>query len=117
MFLFHIFRSLISGVIAKRYITLHPYTTAIEIKLGIRFGRRRRNLEMPDAQPVRSEKLWYTVKDLAAEWGLSEGCIRDHATRKRPRIKGRKFGKFIKFHKNDIQTFLDEIATVKDHAA
>ncbi|MGI9073344.1 MAG: hypothetical protein ACR2JB_19010 [Bryobacteraceae bacterium] len=48
---------------------------------------------MPENEP-RNEKLWYTVKDLAEEWGISEGWIRDHATRKQPRIKGRKFGKF-----------------------
>jgi hypothetical protein len=66
---------------------------------------------------ANGEKLWFTVKDLSAEWGISEGWIRDHATRKQPRIKGRKFGKFIKFHRDDIKTFLDQIATVKDHAA
>ena len=59
------------------------------------------------------EKLWFSVKDLADEWGISEGWIRDHAIRKQPRIKGRKFGKFIKFHRDDIKTFLDEIATVE----
>jgi Helix-turn-helix domain len=68
-------------------------------------------------QIATGEKVWYTVKDLSTEWGISEGWIRDHATRKQPRIKGRKFGKFIKFHKTDIETFLNKIATVKDHDA
>jgi hypothetical protein len=64
-----------------------------------------------------AEKVWYTVKELSAEWGISESWIRDHAVRKQPRINGHKFGKFIKFHRNEIKTFLDEIATRKNHAA
>jgi hypothetical protein len=64
-----------------------------------------------------TEKLWYTVKELSQEWGISEGWIRDHARHKEPRIQGRKFGKFIKFHRKDIQAFLDRISTTKDHAA
>lgn len=65
-----------------------------------------------------SPKVWYTVKELAQEWGLSENWLREHSTGgKRPRINGRKFGKFIRFHRDDIQTFLAEIATQKDHAA
>jgi hypothetical protein len=67
--------------------------------------------------PVSSEpeKVWYSVKELSREWGISEGWIRDHAKHKEPRIQGRKFGKFIKFHRDDIDEFLQRIATFRDH--
>ena len=75
-------------------------------------------MKMTEVTTINEEpKVWYTVKELAAEWGISEGWVRDHATRKQPRIRDRKFGKFIKFHRDDIRTFLDQIATDRNHAA
>lgn len=66
---------------------------------------------------VQPEKVWYTVKELAAEWGMKESWIRDHVTRKKPRIKARKFGRLTRFHRDDIETFLKQIETIKEYAA
>ena len=56
------------------------------------------------------EKIWWSVPELAAEWDVEEGWIRDHATRKQPRIRAHKFGKFLRFHRDDIREFLRRIA-------
>lgn len=64
-----------------------------------------------------NKKIWYSTRELAQEWGISEGWIRDHATRKQPRINGKKFGKSLRFHVDDIKTFLDQIDTSRNNAA
>ena len=63
------------------------------------------------AQPV---KVWYTVEELAERWGMKPGWVRDHATRKSPRIKVRKFGRFLRFHYGDVVHFEEQI--IQDHA-
>jgi hypothetical protein len=58
---------------------------------------------------MNDDKEWYTVKELAATWGLKPSWIRDHSTRKQPRLPARKFGKFLLFHRDDLQKFIDEM--------
>jgi hypothetical protein len=62
------------------------------------------------------EKVWFTIQDLAKEWGpISEGWIRDHASgRKQPAIRAHKFGKRLMVHRDDKQAFLQKIATLRD---
>jgi excisionase family DNA binding protein len=44
-----------------------------------------------------------------AEWlGVSAGWVRDHATRKDPRIRAIKIGKLLRFRPKDVEDFLRE---------
>jgi protein involved in temperature-dependent protein secretion len=44
-----------------------------------------------------------------AKWlGVSAGWVRDHATRKDPRIKTIKIGKLLRFRPKDVEDFLRE---------
>ena len=57
--------------------------------------------------------------DVANWLGVSAGWVRDHATRKYPRIKGIKVGKLLRFRREDIEDFLSnsiEDLAQKDHA-
>jgi excisionase family DNA binding protein len=42
-----------------------------------------------------------------AKWlGVSSGWVRDHATRKNPRIKSVKVGKLLRFRPEDVEHFI-----------
>lgn len=42
-----------------------------------------------------------------AKWlGVSSGWVRDHATRKEPRLKAVKVGKLLRFRPEDVEEFL-----------
>ena len=44
-----------------------------------------------------------------AKWlGVSAGWVRDHATRKDPRIRAIKIGKLLRFRPKDVEDFLRE---------
>lgn len=60
-------------------------------------------------ETVKPVKVWYTVEELAERWGMKPGWVRDHATRKSPRIKVRKFGRFLRFHYSDVVNFEEQI--------
>lgn len=51
------------------------------------------------------DKTWYSVDELAERWGMKSSWVRDHATRKAPRIRSRKFGRFLRFHSSDVAEF------------
>jgi hypothetical protein len=44
--------------------------------------------------------------DVAKWLGISSGWVRDHATRKEPRLKSVKVGKLLRFRPEDIEDFL-----------
>lgn len=44
--------------------------------------------------------------DVAKWLGVSSGWVRDHATRKEPRLKSVKVGKLLRFRPEDVEDFL-----------
>jgi excisionase family DNA binding protein len=60
----------------------------------------------------QQEKVWYTPAELAALIGLKASWVRDHITRKQPRIRAHKFGRLHRIHIDDVREFLDQVATI-----
>jgi predicted DNA-binding transcriptional regulator AlpA len=52
------------------------------------------------------------VKDVAEIRDVSEGWVRDHATRKRPRLPVVKVGKYLRFRKTDIERWIQEMTVI-----
>jgi excisionase family DNA binding protein len=46
--------------------------------------------------------------DVAKWLGVSSGWVRDHATRKSPRIRAVKVGKLLRFRPEDVEAFIQE---------
>lgn len=59
-----------------------------------------------------TERL-YTAQEVADRLGVSERWVRDHATRRNPRIAAVKLGPLLRFRWPDIQTFVSEMTTQK----
>lgn len=50
----------------------------------------------------------YSAPEIAEKLGVSERWVRDHATRRNPRIPAIKLGPLIRFRWQDVQSFLAE---------
>jgi hypothetical protein len=61
------------------------------------------------AEKPRNQRL-LGPSDVADWLGVSAGWVRDHATRKDPRIRAIKVGKLLRFRSEDIEDFLRESA-------
>ena len=59
------------------------------------------------AQPVFSEQHLLTAQDVAERLGVSERWVRDHATRRHPRIPVVKLGPLLRFRREDIEHFFN----------
>ena len=51
------------------------------------------------------------ARQVAAKLGVSERWVRDHTTRRSPRIRGLKMGSLMRYRLADVETFLAELDT------
>jgi excisionase family DNA binding protein len=65
-----------------------------------------RSIHNSQTQPLFSEQSLLTAQAVAERLGVSERWVRDHATRRHPRIPVVKLGPLLRFRKEDIENFL-----------
>jgi predicted DNA-binding transcriptional regulator AlpA len=51
------------------------------------------------------------VRQVAQALGVSQAWVRDHATRKQPRLPVLRLGKLLRFRSEDIETFVTTCQT------
>jgi excisionase family DNA binding protein len=62
-------------------------------------------------RPRRDEFVPLMDPNEVAKWlGVSSGWVRDHATRKTPRLPAIKIGKLLRFQAEDIREFIEFIS-------
>jgi excisionase family DNA binding protein len=61
---------------------------------------------MSDAEPFTLQERLYTPQEVAERLGVSERWVRDHATRRSPRIRVVKLGPLLRFREADIAAFV-----------
>jgi predicted DNA-binding transcriptional regulator AlpA len=61
--------------------------------------------------PNRDDRL-LDARQVAAKLGVSERFIRDHTTRRSPRIPGVKLGKLLRYRAVDVEIFMAELSTL-----
>ena len=69
--------------------------------------------EEPAATPIDIGERLLTAREVAARLGVSERWLRDHATRRYPRIPAIKLGPLVRFRWGDVQAFVAEMETTK----
>jgi excisionase family DNA binding protein len=64
------------------------------------------SLHHPESQSPFSGQRLLTAQDVAERLGVSERWVRDHATRRSPRIPVVRLGPLLRFRAEDIEDFL-----------
>ena len=55
----------------------------------------------------------FTAQEVAERLGVSERWVRDHATRRKPRLRAIKLGPLLRFRWSDVQASVAQQATEK----
>lgn len=63
------------------------------------------------ATEEREDDRLLDARQVAAKLGVSERFIRDHTTRRSPRIPGVKLGKLLRYRAADVAIFMTELNT------
>jgi excisionase family DNA binding protein len=53
------------------------------------------------------------AREVAARLGVSERWVRDHTTRRSPRIRGVKLGTLMRYRSTDVEEFMERMTTSK----
>lgn len=53
------------------------------------------------------------AREVAARLGVSERWVRDHTTRRSPRIRAVKLGTLIRYRRADLEIFMESLATLR----
>lgn len=64
-----------------------------------------------DTEPFTLQERLYTPEEVAERLGVSERWVRDHATRRNPRIRAVKLGHLLRFREADIAAFITQQMT------
>jgi excisionase family DNA binding protein len=62
------------------------------------------------ALPPAPERL-LNAREVAAHLGVSERWVRDHTTRRSPRIRAVKLGSLIRYRRADVEAFMESLDT------
>lgn len=63
-----------------------------------------------DAALTNHERL-LTAREVAARLGVSERWVRDHTTRRSPKIRAIKLGTLIRYNRIDVENFVQNLST------
>ena len=64
------------------------------------------------SQPNQDHECLLNARQVADKLGVSERFIRDHTTRRSPRIPAVKLGKLIRYRRADVDNFMAELGTL-----
>jgi excisionase family DNA binding protein len=59
--------------------------------------------------PVQERLL--NAREVAARLGVSERWVRDHTTRRSPKIRGVKLGTLMRYRNADVEDFMEKLTT------
>jgi len=62
-------------------------------------------------QSLSTGERLLNAREVAAKLGVSERFVRDHTTRRLPRIAGVRLGKLIRYRSCDVDLFMAELRT------
>jgi excisionase family DNA binding protein len=65
------------------------------------------------APPIDLNGRLLTAQEVAERLGVSERFVRDHATRRSPKIQAVRLGPLLRFRWKDVEAFLAELETVQ----
>ena len=65
------------------------------------------------ASSLNVDERLFTAQEVAERLGVSERWVRDHATRRKPRLRAIKLGPLLRFRWSDVEALVGQQATEK----
>jgi len=72
-------------------------------------SRSFNTIEFPFQGAVQERLL--TAREVAARLGVSERWVRDHTTRRSPKLRGVKLGTLMRYRRADVEDFVEKLTT------
>lgn len=83
------------------------------VEFGVHLGDAdSRTAERNSMHPGRDDEHLLNARQVADKLGVSERFIRDHTTRRSPKIPAVKLGKLIRYRRADVDVFMAQLGTI-----
>lgn len=73
--------------------------------------QNRYPLEVDSESTSTEDEPLLNARQVAVRLGVSERWVRDHTTRRWPRIRGVKLGPLMRYRREDVEAFMQELDT------
>lgn len=67
--------------------------------------------EVPFPALLPAQERLLSAREVAARLGVSERWVRDHTTRRSPKIRAVKLGTLIRYRRIDVEIFMESLST------
>jgi excisionase family DNA binding protein len=61
--------------------------------------------------PKQDQERLLNAREVAARLGVSERWVRDHTTRRSPKLRGVKLGTLMRYRRADVEEFMERLTT------
>ena len=100
-----------SGVSEQSIYPTYPPTFKACVPTAERTFHSIESLATSQSITVPGNDRLLNARQVAAKLGVSERWVRDHTTRRSPRIRGLKMGSLMRYRLADVEAFLAELDT------
>ncbi|MGA2834879.1 MAG: helix-turn-helix domain-containing protein [Terracidiphilus sp.] len=100
-----------TATVSSNYLSPEPVLRqAVEIE--VQPERNGSQFNGSAVQSSRDDDRLLNARQVAAKLGVSERWVRDHTTRRNPRIRGIKLGPLMRYRREDVDVFMAELVTL-----
>ena len=75
--------------------------------------RGKTQIQSPIAISTANQDRLLNAREVAAKLGVSERWVRDHTTRRSPKIRAVKLGWLIRYRRADVDSFMEHLDTLR----
>jgi len=100
-----------TATINSRYLSQEPATRPV-VELGAQHAHSNAQHDTSVDEPIQHDDRLLNARQVATKLGVSERWVRDHTTRRSPKIRGVKLGTLMRYRRADVEVFMQELDTL-----
>ena len=100
-----------TATINRSYLSQEPATRPV-VELGAQHAHSDLQRDASVDEPIQHDDRLLNARQVAAKLGVSERWVRDHTTRRSPKIRGVKLGTLMRYRRADVEVFMQELDTL-----
>ena len=99
-----------TATMSRNLLVREPLSPQV-VEIGVRRARNETQYAENASALGRGDDYLLNARQVAERLGVSERWVRDHTTRRTPKIRGVKLGTLMRYRRADVEIFMQELDT------
>jgi predicted DNA-binding transcriptional regulator AlpA len=100
-----------TATISSNFLSQEPVSRPV-VEINLQREHSGSQLDVSAAQLNGDDDRLLNARQVAKKLGVSERWVRDHTTRRNPKIRGIKLGLLMRYRRADVDVFMAELDTL-----